>query len=210
MQCSFTTRIVACRPQSAQSRSPWIGPHSNVGGQEAKNPCRPSNPSYVLSRPGPCSFYCVRKSFLLSEMNPTVVISLQQLARFHLPQWNLAEMEDTGAVAYCGQQLICVSIAIAAAQIIVVGARFYTRYMQKVACGSDDYFIIPALVRTCLIEYEIRLNLSQIASLGQSALYVFCLSPSQVPDWQCDTDHGCSGQTRRCWLPSGICWTNPT
>lgn len=67
-------------------------------------------------------------------------------------------MEDTGAVAYCGQQLIFVSIAIAVAQIIVVGARFYTRYTQKVACGSDDYFIIPALVRTCLIEYEIRLN----------------------------------------------------
>ncbi|KAJ5915995.1 hypothetical protein N7504_000010 [Penicillium tannophilum] len=73
-------------------------------------------------------------------------------------------MEDTGAVAYCGQQLICVSIAIAAAQIIVVGARFYTRYMQKVACGSDDYFIIPAL----------------IASLGQSALYVFLVKRGGV------------------------------
>ncbi|KAJ6011669.1 hypothetical protein N7451_003081 [Penicillium sp. IBT 35674x] len=73
-------------------------------------------------------------------------------------------MEDTGAVAYCGQQLICASIAIAVAQIIVVGARFYTRYMQKVACGSDDYFIISAL----------------IASLGQSALYVFLVKQGGV------------------------------
>ncbi|KAJ5651543.1 uncharacterized protein N7484_005266 [Penicillium longicatenatum] len=73
-------------------------------------------------------------------------------------------MGDTGAVAYCGQQLVGVSIAIAVVQIVVVGARFYTRYIQKVACGSDDYLIIPAL----------------IASLGQSALYIFLVQRGGV------------------------------
>lgn len=85
-------------------------------------------------------------------------------------------MRDTGAVAYCGQQLIGASIAIAVAQIIIVGARFYTRYMQKVACGSDDYFVIPALVRmTRPPRFKIMLISKQIASLGQSVLYVFRL-----------------------------------
>lgn len=51
------------------------------------------------------------------------------------------------SVAYCGQQLIGVSIAIAIVQIIVVGGRLYTRHVQKVAYGIDDYLIIPALVR---------------------------------------------------------------
>lgn len=54
--------------------------------------------------------------------------------------------ESTGTVAYCGQQLIGVSIAIAAIQIIIVGARFYTRHVQRVANGIDDYLMIPALV----------------------------------------------------------------
>lgn len=88
------------------------------------------------------------------------------------------KMGDTGTVAYCGQQLIGVSIAIAVAQITIVGARFYTRYMQKVACGSDDYFVIPALVRmTRPPRFKIMLISKQIASLGQSVLYVFRLWP---------------------------------
>ncbi|KAJ6179618.1 hypothetical protein N7519_010079 [Penicillium mononematosum] len=66
-------------------------------------------------------------------------------------------MADTSTVAYCGQQLIGVSVAIAAIQIIIVGARFYTRYIQRVANGIDDYLVIPAL----------------IASLAQSALYIY-------------------------------------
>ncbi|KAJ5501178.1 hypothetical protein N7453_005995 [Penicillium expansum] len=66
-------------------------------------------------------------------------------------------MADTSTVAYCGQQLIGVSIAIASIQIIVVGARFYTRHMQRVANGIDDYLMIPAL----------------IAGLAQAALYIY-------------------------------------
>ncbi|KAE8150971.1 hypothetical protein BDV25DRAFT_139312 [Aspergillus avenaceus] len=61
--------------------------------------------------------------------------------------------------AYCGGSLMGVSIAFAVMQIIVVAARFYARYVQRVACALDDYLIIPAL----------------IASLGQSALYIVLL-----------------------------------
>jgi hypothetical protein len=52
------------------------------------------------------------------------------------------------SIPYCGQQLIGVSIAIALVQVLVVGARLYTRHIQKVAYGIDDYLIIPALVRS--------------------------------------------------------------
>ncbi|KAJ5586843.1 uncharacterized protein N7459_002608 [Penicillium hispanicum] len=65
-------------------------------------------------------------------------------------------MSDSSTVPYCGQQLIGVSVAIAVVQILVVAARFYTRYMQRLRYGVDDYLIIPAL----------------LASLGQSALYI--------------------------------------
>ncbi|CAG7968649.1 unnamed protein product [Penicillium nalgiovense] len=73
-------------------------------------------------------------------------------------------MADTSTVAYCGQQLIGVSIAIAAIQIIIVGARFYTRYIQRVANGIDDYLMIPALT----------------ASLAQSALYIYLVKRGGV------------------------------
>ncbi|OGM43365.1 hypothetical protein ABOM_008721 [Aspergillus bombycis] len=62
-------------------------------------------------------------------------------------------------VAYCGDSLMGVSIAIAVVQILVVAARFYARYVQRVAYAVDDYLIIPSL----------------IASLGQSALYIVLL-----------------------------------
>lgn len=49
-------------------------------------------------------------------------------------------------VSYSGDSLMGVAIAIAVVQILVVIARFYTRYMQRVACALDDYLIVPALV----------------------------------------------------------------
>ncbi|KAL3477450.1 hypothetical protein BJX99DRAFT_246211 [Aspergillus californicus] len=67
-------------------------------------------------------------------------------------------------VAYCGQQLMGVSISIAALQVIIVGARFYTRYTQRVENGIDDYLMIPAL----------------IASLAQSALYIYLVKRGGV------------------------------
>ncbi|KAJ5728211.1 hypothetical protein N7493_004541 [Penicillium malachiteum] len=66
-------------------------------------------------------------------------------------------MSESSSVAYCGQQLIGVSIAIAVLQILIVAARFYARYTQRQKYGIDDYLIILALV----------------ASVGQSALYIY-------------------------------------
>ncbi|KAL4816806.1 hypothetical protein BDW67DRAFT_190591 [Aspergillus spinulosporus] len=66
---------------------------------------------------------------------------------------------DTVDTSYCGDKLLGVSVAIAAVQIIVVPARFYTRHIQRIKCTLDDYLILPAL----------------IASLGQSALYIVLL-----------------------------------
>jgi hypothetical protein len=54
--------------------------------------------------------------------------------------------------SYCGDRLLGVSIAIAVVQIVVVPARFYTRYIQHVTCTLDDYLIIPALVGRYLLE----------------------------------------------------------
>ena len=55
-------------------------------------------------------------------------------------------MEQSNKIAYCGDQLIGVSITIAILQTIIVGARFYTRHWQRLATGIDDYLMIPALV----------------------------------------------------------------
>ncbi|KAJ5753262.1 hypothetical protein N7520_010179 [Penicillium odoratum] len=66
-------------------------------------------------------------------------------------------MVQSDGVAYCGDQLIGVTITVAILEGAIVCARFYTRYMHKTAVGSDDYLMIPAL----------------LASLGQAALYVY-------------------------------------
>ncbi|RAL01565.1 uncharacterized protein BO80DRAFT_62467 [Aspergillus ibericus CBS 121593] len=67
-------------------------------------------------------------------------------------------------VPYNGDALIGVSIAIAIVQIVIVGARFYTRHIQKLALALDDYLIFLAL----------------IASLGQSALYIILVKLAGV------------------------------
>ncbi|KOC15521.1 hypothetical protein AFLA70_122g002121 [Aspergillus flavus AF70] len=71
----------------------------------------------------------------------------------------MSESSGNKDAAYCGDSLMGVSIAIGVVQILVVAARFYARYLQRVACAVDDYLIIPSL----------------IASLGQSALYIVLL-----------------------------------
>ncbi|KAJ5919294.1 hypothetical protein N7466_010237 [Penicillium verhagenii] len=48
--------------------------------------------------------------------------------------------------------------------MVVVGLRFYTRNLQKVAIGIDDYLIIPAL----------------LASLGQVALYIYLVKEGGI------------------------------
>lgn len=46
-----------------------------------------------------------------------------------------------------GKALIIVSVVLSVVQIVFVVARFYTRYMQRVKCGIDDYVMLFALVR---------------------------------------------------------------
>ncbi|KAL4998611.1 hypothetical protein BDV10DRAFT_201141 [Aspergillus recurvatus] len=72
---------------------------------------------------------------------------------------------DTVDTSYCGDRLLGVSIAIAAVQIIVVPARFYTRYIQRIKCTLDDYIIIPALVGLCG-------SVLKVAGLGYHFEYV--------------------------------------
>ncbi|KAJ5809002.1 hypothetical protein N7474_010271 [Penicillium riverlandense] len=73
-------------------------------------------------------------------------------------------MNGSNSVAFCGQQLVGVSIAIAVVQILIVALRFYTRHMQRLRYGADDYLIIPAL----------------LASLGQSALYTYLVKRGAI------------------------------
>lgn len=46
-----------------------------------------------------------------------------------------------------GTALIIVSVVLSVVQIVFVAARFYTRYMQRMRCGLDDYVMLCALVR---------------------------------------------------------------
>lgn len=47
-----------------------------------------------------------------------------------------------------GEALIIVSVVLSVLQIVFVAARFYTRYMQRMRCGLDDYVMLLALVRS--------------------------------------------------------------
>ncbi|KAJ5627620.1 hypothetical protein N7490_009848 [Penicillium lividum] len=68
-------------------------------------------------------------------------------------------MVQSDGVAYCGDPLIDVTITVAILEGVIVCVRFYTRYMHKTAIGPNDYLMIPAL----------------LASLGQAALYIYCM-----------------------------------
>lgn len=46
-----------------------------------------------------------------------------------------------------GSALIIVSVVLSFLQIVFVAARFYTRYMQRMKCGLDDWVMLIALVR---------------------------------------------------------------
>lgn len=45
-----------------------------------------------------------------------------------------------------GNILFGVGVALSVVQIVLVAARFYARYLQRVRCGVDDYVILIALV----------------------------------------------------------------
>ncbi|OJZ86319.1 hypothetical protein ASPFODRAFT_32594 [Aspergillus luchuensis CBS 106.47] len=85
-------------------------------------------------------------------------------------------------VPYNGDALIGVSVAIAVVQIVVVIARFYTRRrLQQLAFALDDYLILLALVLAYHSGYYcFVLTFLQIASLGQSALYIILVKLAGV------------------------------
>lgn len=56
-----------------------------------------------------------------------------------------------------GAPLVGVSIALSVLQIVFVAARFYTRFVQRVRCGVDDYVILFALV--CMLPIVSPLNI---------------------------------------------------
>lgn len=45
-----------------------------------------------------------------------------------------------------GNALVGVAVALSVVQILFVAARFYTRYLQRVKFGVDDYIVLIALV----------------------------------------------------------------
>ena len=53
-----------------------------------------------------------------------------------------------------GTGLIAVCIAFSVIEILFVGARFYTRYMQNARYTADDYVMLVALVCTILPSYH--------------------------------------------------------
>ncbi|KAJ5489791.1 hypothetical protein N7539_004681, partial [Penicillium diatomitis] len=71
----------------------------------------------------------------------------------------MADRSGPVDTSYSGDSLMGVSIAIAVFQVLIVGLRFYARFIQRVALALDDYLILLAL----------------LASLGQSALYIVLL-----------------------------------
>ncbi|OJJ31864.1 hypothetical protein ASPWEDRAFT_175179 [Aspergillus wentii DTO 134E9] len=75
---------------------------------------------------------------------------------------------DAGSsVPYNGGSLIGVSIAIGFLQILLVAARFYTRYLRRLSCGLDDYLIIPALLAAASFVYRPYVSLVCIAQKGR-------------------------------------------
>lgn len=56
-------------------------------------------------------------------------------------RWTIENQPTNG-----GNVLFGVGVALAIVQIVFVAARFYTRYLQRVKCGVDDYVLFIALV----------------------------------------------------------------
>ena len=58
--------------------------------------------------------------------------------------------QEGDPLSHDGTFLIRLTITLSVLQIFFVVARFYTRYMQHMHCGADDYVILVALVRILL------------------------------------------------------------
>lgn len=103
-----------------------------------------------------------------------------------------------------GAPLVGVSIALSVLQIVFVAARFYTRFVQRVRCGVDDYVILFALVCMLpivsplniliLILSPIRLEVSprRLSILSVSTALLFTGQPMKLISF--------SGRSCRTWL----------
>ncbi|KAJ5049593.1 hypothetical protein NUH16_008112 [Penicillium rubens] len=85
--------------------------------------------------------------------------------------WNQGHQQP-----YSGNGLVGPIAAIAAVQTVFVAAKFYTRFMQRVKFGLDDYLILLALVASlaCSIIFIV---LAEIGVIGYHFDYV-----SEMPD----------------------------
>ncbi|CEO58611.1 hypothetical protein PMG11_03322 [Penicillium brasilianum] len=64
-----------------------------------------------------------------------------------------------------GKTLIIVCVVLSVFQIVFVAARFYTRYMQRMRCGLDDYVMLIALAGS-LAKAILFIVLVELAGLG--------------------------------------------
>lgn len=103
-----------------------------------------------------------------------------------------------------GAPLVDVSIALSVLQIVFVAARFYTRFVQRMRCGLDDYVILFALV--CILPSVAHLNIliliwSPIRSeVSPRRLSILSVSTALLFPGQTMKLISSSGQSRRTWL----------
>ncbi|CAG8904028.1 unnamed protein product [Penicillium egyptiacum] len=76
--------------------------------------------------------------------------------------WNLGDQQP-----YNGNALVGPTAAIAVVQIGFVAARFYTRFMQRMKIGADDYLILLALCTLALqiLDYPFTITPAKMAVL---------------------------------------------
>ncbi|KAJ5612673.1 hypothetical protein N7510_005867 [Penicillium lagena] len=84
-----------------------------------------------------------------------------------------------GERPYEGDDLIGVCVALAAVQILIVTARFYTRYMLQMRYGLDDYLILVALAAN-LAKAIIYIVLVNISGLGYHLDYITSTAPQDL------------------------------
>jgi hypothetical protein len=70
-----------------------------------------------------------------------------------------------------GKALIIVCVVLSVVQIVFVAARFYTRYMQRMRCGIDDYVMLLALVRQFAAYFHAE------------AILILTFSPLRLETW---------------------------
>ncbi|OKO94387.1 hypothetical protein PENSUB_11654 [Penicillium subrubescens] len=80
-----------------------------------------------------------------------------------------------------GSALIIVSVVLSFVQIVFVAARFYTRYMQRMKCGLDDWVMLFALFFFVLelLDFPLCITPAKI-SLLLFYVRIFCIRKFQI------------------------------